>query len=605
MNQPPSRSLQDSTDCAAEAGDGGGVVGGVGRGSSSSAGGVGGARQAGRVRGMDRWSWGLLIGGASLLAGSGYAYFSVMPAARAEAGAADVVEAERVGAERSGESMSSSHRAGRPGGEAVTASGEAAATGEAMATATVTVTATGDSADHERSEVSAAGEFEDGHLDTVSPPGWAGSADGRLAPSLRTRRGQAAAAVQGQQNGEGGVEDLESAVAEAARSTPGPGASAAPRSRIRAAARRGVTAWPTSTTSPATEAASPRAVEADAVPEAEAEPESDQPAAQAPAAPDPSATPTGRPAAPPTEPEPDAAPAPSPEDPRVAADERYEREVQRFVSFYNIGWSANSPRHRNIGWNVATRGWANFVRFHIQPQIDFGVRRFQLHNPFGDIAGEVMQLDQYQHAREAGLLPVVNGFVEAWKPITQQGIEVIGYVGCGMHDPDFDDLELEAWIQRAFESVQPMLDAGMSIGLDAAIFAGPDSPTHVFAQRLRDRGVRVYIEAKPTRDTPHWFDYPVILLDPMWIYSALGTGDPAAQRYAIDDSLLSGEIVRMVRPREGETHEDLDELSEIKARIRDILDDGHTVSVGALGWLQESGSLRELLRPDLQQASFD
>ena len=293
------------------------------------------------------------------------------------------------------------------------------------------------------------------------------------------------------------------------------------------------------------------------------------------------------------------------EEPESPGDAAYRRDVERFVSFYNIGWSTNSPRHRNIGWNVATRGWANFIRFQIQPQIDFGVRRFQLHNPFGDIAGEAMQLDQYQHAQEAGLLPVVNGFVEAWRPITDQGIEVIGYVGCGMHDPDFDSLEMDAWLERAFASVQPMLDAGMSIGLDAAIFADAGSPPHVFAQQLRERGVRVYIESKPMKTTPHWFDFDVILLDPNWLHSDIETGHPAAKNYGIPDGTLTGEVVRMIRPRKNETQQDLDELSEVKARIRDILDDGHSVSVLALTWLREAGSLRELLRADLGEASFD
>ena len=234
------------------------------------------------------------------------------------------------------------------------------------------------------------------------------------------------------------------------------------------------------------------------------------------------------------------------------------------------------------------------------------MRRFQLHNPFGGLANEPMQLDQLLHAQEAGLLPVTTRFVEAWKPITDQGVEVIAYVGCGLHDADFRELPLDQWLERAFRSVQPCLDAGMSIGLDAAVGAEAGSHTHVFAQRLRERGVKVYVESKPTRHKPHWHDFHVISLDQTWLNADIEHGHPQARNhYGIPNELLTGEVVRMIRPREGETQDDLNQFSLFHSRIRDILDDGHTVSAGIYLWVKQGRTLRDLLYVDDRQAAYD
>lgn len=173
-----------------------------------------------------------------------------------------------------------------------------------------------------------------------------------------------------------------------------------------------------------------------------------------------------------------------------------------------------------------------------------------LHNPFGTLADEKMQLDQYLHAQEAGLGFILDDFVAQWKPITESGIEVIGYVGSGRNDPSFDALidDPAAWQARAMASVRPLLDAGMSIGLDAAAPAVAGSPTHVFAERLREMGVRVYVEAKPKRDAPHWFDYGVIALDSTWRRSDLQTGHIAwREKYGTPKGTIRGDVIRLLR----------------------------------------------------------
>ena len=88
----------------------------------------------------------------------------------------------------------------------------------------------------------------------------------------------------------------------------------------------------------------------------------------------PTAPPTLSADAPPLGPAPDSVYAVQADDPApgLTAEERFQQDAQRFISFYNIAWSTDSPAHRNIGWGVATRGWPTFVRFHIEPQIELG-----------------------------------------------------------------------------------------------------------------------------------------------------------------------------------------------------------------------------------------
>lgn len=257
--------------------------------------------------------------------------------------------------------------------------------------------------------------------------------------------------------------------------------------------------------------------------------------------------------------------------------------ADRFIQWFNIGFSANDPANRMVGRGLPRSSWETFVRLSVKPVSRRGVRRFELHNPFGALNGEVMQLDQFLHAKDARLDFLTEGFVEAWKPITDSGIEVIGYVGCGTQDPDFDDLAPAAWQARALASVQPLLDAGMSIGLDAAVNEPAESQTFEFASRLRQMGTRVYVEAKPTRFTPHWFDFDVIAVDRAWLMADLERGHPQAQNYGIDNDRLLGESVRIISPRlPDETWDDLKGQAYLD-RVNEILSEGQSVMGGTSG----------------------
>lgn len=221
---------------------------------------------------------------------------------------------------------------------------------------------------------------------------------------------------------------------------------------------------------------------------------------------------------------------------------------QHLVAFYNIGFSANNPADRMVGRSLKKVKWKGFVRGEMVPLLDWGVRRIELHNPFGADPGVGMVLDQYLAAKEAGLDWLTDDFVEAWKPVTRgdythgEPVEVIAYVGHG-YGGEFKRLleadDLKGYRARAVDSVRPLVAAGMSIGFDSAAVAGADHPFYRFIRDLRDTAhVRVYIEPWPQRSSEHWHSFNVITAERFF---QLAQVHPAVA----PRSSMTGEIIRL------------------------------------------------------------
>lgn len=229
-----------------------------------------------------------------------------------------------------------------------------------------------------------------------------------------------------------------------------------------------------------------------------------------------------------------------------------EIRAARFVAHFPIGNSStNEARHR-VGWNLATEGWAGFVEKRVLPQLDAGVRRIMLHNPFGHRPGVVMQFDQFLEAEEAGLTWLTQGFAEAWEPLTHEGIEVIAYVGSPAHDERSQAFEtvgdvagFDAYARRC---LQPLLDAGVSIAFDSAAIEPADTYTFRIAQWTRNRGVRTYIEPRPRAYLPHWFDYGIVTIYPFWLRTDPSRHPEIAGRHAANEDLTGDVIVLHNRP---------------------------------------------------------
>ncbi|MBI4372204.1 MAG: hypothetical protein HY585_00565 [Candidatus Omnitrophica bacterium] len=279
----------------------------------------------------------------------------------------------------------------------------------------------------------------------------------------------------------------------------------------------------------------------------------------------------------------------------------------QLVSWMTIGWSDIQAVNRNVGWAIKKIGWKGFIEKYIKPQIDWGVRRIVLHNPFGTLPGEIMQLDQLLHAKESGLTWLYEGFAEAWRPYTSgeyggPPIEVIAYVGYADGDRDFKILrrgpDPNAWEDRAWQSLQPILDAGMSVALDVGggTHSKENSMTYQLAVMLRAQAVKVYIEPNPPAAYTHWHDFSVITFNKLWKRMR-----PDTNPYRAGKGKLMGETIRFFDytnqdlPR-GEKKENFNTWGISK--IRDIMRQGHTVAI-SLGTISKHLTMQDLLGNNL------
>ncbi|MEM1212183.1 MAG: hypothetical protein AAGI68_07775 [Planctomycetota bacterium] len=249
------------------------------------------------------------------------------------------------------------------------------------------------------------------------------------------------------------------------------------------------------------------------------------------------------------------------------------------IIWFNIGGSSNRPNRRSVGWLGPGGSWDLFVQTQVRPLLSQGARRVMLHNPFGHEPDTSMQFDQAVHALDAQTHWLTTGFVTAWHPVVRgdytdgQPVEVICYLGKLHDDPDFkpsNPLHEPApfWLARAWQSLRPPLEAGMSIAMDASSNAPEDSPQHRLIQMLRSLGVTVYVEARPYKNRPHLFGMPVISRDDFWSTSDPAKNPGARPLYARNDQ-LRGEIIRILLPLP-QTAE------EARRRIHKIQRDGHT-----------------------------
>lgn len=248
----------------------------------------------------------------------------------------------------------------------------------------------------------------------------------------------------------------------------------------------------------------------------------------------------------------------------------------RIIHFETIGGSNDDVSIRRVGWSINTIGWQGYVDTRVQQLKSLGMRRILLHNPFGTLPTDpVFQFDQYVHAQEAGLTWLTEGFVEAWKPVTDSGIEVIAYIGMLRGDPDFTSLtDVKQYMDRVRRSVDVLVRAGISIGLDSIVGSAADSREFMVTELLRHSGVKIYNENRPPALFSHWHDYNGVYYDDGFLESA-PTANPAYY-WAAPDHMLTGEIIRYLgNPPPGYTYPSLGWRTPDAIRV---LRDGHTVA---------------------------
>lgn len=180
----------------------------------------------------------------------------------------------------------------------------------------------------------------------------------------------------------------------------------------------------------------------------------------------------------------------------------------KIIGSWTVGNSSPVESDRRVGQGIKESGWFGFVGGTVQHAIDNGFTRFATHNPFGTKANEQMLASQYLHAKAAELHWLTDGFVEAWRPITER-YEVIAYQGSIMEDPSFFEewkagpAAFGAYVARCY---QPIIEAGMVPAFDAHQHL-PAGHFAVAGHRfvMQSTGPVAYFEPGPAVGDAHWF----------------------------------------------------------------------------------------------------
>lgn len=270
-------------------------------------------------------------------------------------------------------------------------------------------------------------------------------------------------------------------------------------------------------------------------------------------------------------------------------------QLSQLVDYFLIGGGYPSDSTRQVNPAALGQGWGPYVQGTVEPDLAWGVRRVELHNPFGILSSDSsFRADQFLEAQAAGLHWLTDDFVQAWQPITRSGVEVIGYIGNPEYDPSFRALAYNpvAWNARFDASVAPLVQAGMSIGFDQGQTMQPGDLFSQALERLRGQGVKVYLENRPAETASFNLTFPVIAANGGWDGS-----DPyvnPAMNWAAKNSELQPGVVRII------TSQAPAELGNAPALLNDvqsILREGDSAAVPIANLRQAGLELADLLTP--------
>ena len=270
-------------------------------------------------------------------------------------------------------------------------------------------------------------------------------------------------------------------------------------------------------------------------------------------------------------------------------------QLSQLVDYFLIGGGYPADSTRQVDPGALGRGWVNYVQGTVEPDIAWGVRRIELHNPFGILTSDSsFRADQFLEAQGAGLHWLTDDFVQAWQPITRGGVEVIGYIGSPEYDPSFQALANNpaAWNARFDASIAPLVEADMSIGFDEGQTMQPGDLFSQALERLRAQGVKVYLENRPPEAASFNLSFPVIAADGGWDAS-----DPyqnPSMNWAAKNSELQPGVVRIITSL---TSGDLSNATALLSDVQSIMREGDSAAV-PIGDLRQVGlALADLLTP--------
>jgi len=280
--------------------------------------------------------------------------------------------------------------------------------------------------------------------------------------------------------------------------------------------------------------------------------------------------------------------------------------LSKLVSYFGIASSKRPDFPRGVQIVTKDSGWKGFVDKYIVPQRELGLTRFLLWMPFGQewdpvndgVRNQVIhghkyptrvRFDQRQCAEAMGMDWLIKDFASAIRPLTMDGCQVIAYTGSLPGAPEY---ERRRWDRATWvgECLEPFMEANCDLAFDSACLAPADHyVTEIVDDLLQDAGAKVYCESMPQQKAPHWAEGDVCSVEGQ--YQA--AYNPANRHILCDPAEIKGELVRWLTdkaPPKGENW-----VSYYKARVPEVLADGHTACIFAKNYIDQGGKLEDLV----------
>lgn len=202
-------------------------------------------------------------------------------------------------------------------------------------------------------------------------------------------------------------------------------------------------------------------------------------------------------------------------------------KIDKLIAQWMIS-SGGDLINRQIQFVNDKTGWQGFVEYYVRPVLNQGIKRLWLHGPFGKDGSRTLtfsdgakgvsdyRFDEYLESLKRGFDWDTDDFVDEIRPLTQNGIEVICYLGTLDGTYEFEGKDVKKFLNHFTESLAPILDSGCSLSIDSSCRAKEGSWPHHAMALLKAKGVKLYIESVPLLTAPHLQHWDMVCCDTHW-----------------------------------------------------------------------------------------
>lgn len=279
-------------------------------------------------------------------------------------------------------------------------------------------------------------------------------------------------------------------------------------------------------------------------------------------------------------------------------------KLDQLISYWGIGSGSPQVYPRYVQFISPTLSWKQFVEAYINPQRKLGVNRFLLYMPFGQeitlrtqVVNRIkfdtrLRFDQYQQALATGLTYITEGFVEAIRPLVDDGCQVIAYTGTPGGAPE---IERRRWDRKKFlyDCLAPFRAANCDIAIDSACRSPAGDYVDQLANQIRTQtAAKVYCESMPRVEAAQWAKGDVISVEEQYQNALIKSN----QNILVDPAKIDGEIIRLFTSVQDAYVENkaMNWAKWYREKVPGVTNPRHSVCLHLRSFLDAGGKLEEL-----------